>query len=612
MENLFQEFNTTTHFRTYSHESSPSFSANCNVLIALANSRNVRNYTKEIVKATEFLISAAENAEVFDKWNVAPTYSSMLLVHALTAVLSQWDQAKIPQLSDEMVHFRIPALLCQTIIRLPKMQEVNGSWGNLHEYTAYALIAIAHCLKLPWHSTIRKYAEAALSNGRRYLQGLSDNEINTPSYLWIEKVSYGSPVLLKTYLLAAMRSPASQTKWSGTIHATFETSEAFLSHMVPFLRKTPLFMGESPTSVALSLIESSIYLKRLSGGAEGMKIFPARKSVSNKYKQIIPFTWVGCNHLHDHILTSRQMWNMMIISDLIYQADEYMESTVSHFSEQERAQLIIFISQQCGVSDEWLRSGGSPKRRNITSIGENGTLNDSSRCKEAEEILKNFVTYIIQQPILAGSTNNSQRYVAKELCGFLIAHIRHVGDNSRLAQEELGYSELRNGNGHVSNVRTFRDPKIGYFEWLHTIATDDTSCPFAFAFFIALVADKGKELMPSIMAKYVVQSLSLQLGRMCRMYNDYGSLKRDQEEINLNSLNFPEFVESGTCEATAEGGKVALMELADYERKLLQSSLEQLRTLVADKTWRMVKLFVDVTDLYGHIYILKDLTNRTK
>lgn len=44
----------------------------------------------------------------------------------------------------------------------------------------------------------------------------------------------------------------------------------------------------------------------------------------------------------------------------------------------------------------------------------------------------------------------------------------------------------------------------------------------------------------------------MHLGRMCRQYNDYGSLARDQEERNLNSLNFPEFCGLGVKEGKEE------------------------------------------------------------
>lgn len=32
---------------------------------------------------------------------------------------------------------------------------------------------------------------------------------------------------------------------------------------------------------------------------------------------------------------------------------------------------------------------------------------------------------------------------------------------------------------------------------------------------------------------------------MCRMYNDYGSVQRDKEERNLNSVDFEEFNKRG-------------------------------------------------------------------
>ena len=105
------------------------------------------------------------------------------------------------------------------------------------------------------------------------------------------------------------------------------------------------------------------------------------------------------------------------------------------------------------------------------------------------------------------------------------------------------------------------------------------------------------------------------------MYNDYGSLARDTDEQNLNSVNFPEFHLKSRSRARAseetwdERAKSNLLWIADYERQGLQVALALLAAELGDAqqpTVEAVKLFINVTDLYGQIYVLRDIGTRTK
>ncbi|TGO43437.1 hypothetical protein BHYA_0001g00670 [Botrytis hyacinthi] len=108
---------------------------------------------------------------------------------------------------------------------------------------------------------------------------------------------------------------------------------------------------------------------------------------------------------------------------------------------------------------------------------------------------------------------------------------------------------------------------------------------------------------------------------MCRMYNDYGSLARDKAEKNLNSVNFPEFekcagssmsFDATENQTTAElqERKSALMEMAEYERECLLIVKARLRPLVDEKVRGVLDVFVNVTDLYGQIYVARDIATR--
>ena len=148
---------------------------------------------------------------------------------------------------------------------------------------------------------------------------------------------------------------------------------------------------------------------------------------------------------------------------------------------------------------------------------------------------------------------------------------------------------------------------------------------------------------------------------MCRQYNDYGSTQRDRVEGNLNSINFPEFynaskanddcatstamrtvkqntdqdaldhledgsrVSNGGTGAVPQADKSAaksarddekrkreLLVLAEYERSCLDLALGELAKEASDKVMDALNLFVNVTDLYGQIYVARDIGSWTK
>jgi hypothetical protein len=130
------------------------------------------------------------------------------------------------------------------------------------------------------------------------------------------------------------------------------------------------------------------------------------------------------------------------------------------------------------------------------------------------------------------------------------------------------------------------------------------------------------------------------------MYNDYGSLARDREEGNLNCADFllkdldsADQTKTGLKRArassrqeqgeakrqkTAAGygermvesedavAKEKLMGLAQFERQCMQLALARLKnTGFEGKMLEALLLFIDVTDLFGQIFVLKDIGTRT-
>jgi hypothetical protein len=54
-DTMVQHFEGESHFRTYASERDPSFSANCNVLLALLHQQDTIRYEAQILKTARFL-----------------------------------------------------------------------------------------------------------------------------------------------------------------------------------------------------------------------------------------------------------------------------------------------------------------------------------------------------------------------------------------------------------------------------------------------------------------------------------------------------------------------------------------------------------------------------
>jgi hypothetical protein len=129
------------------------------------------------------------------------------------------------------------------------------------------------------------------------------------------------------------------------------------------------------------------------------------------------------------------------------------------------------------------------------------------------------------------------------------------------------------------------------------------------------------------LTRYLSSELGTHLAAMCRMYNDYGSITRDKAEGNVNSINFAEFdtntsmpphplgklgKQSLSNDRIGANKKAELLEIVKYEKSRVIDIQSRLGPLVSARTRCITKLFVDVTDLYGQIYLVRDIASRMK
>ncbi|KAJ5722104.1 Ent-kaurene synthase [Penicillium malachiteum] len=602
LNSLVEYFEAPNHFQTYKLERNPSFSANANTLLALLKAPNVSVYVPQIEKTTRFLLSCWRKGGARDKWNLASEYSQMLLANSLLELLTTWSAGHLTGLSTEIVTFEIPIVLCQLFARTVSRQGENGSWANSIEKTAYSILLLAYMLRLPWPLSLRELAQASLDMGKSYLV-LHASEWSEGEYIWVEKVTYRLPILAEVYSLAAMKILTEALPWSPKLQEMFTVLEKEIGKMSKFFKQLPMFQKASQGMVSLAIAEGHFHSLKLRECR--LEVFPRDNMGMTKdnYLDFIPITWTSVNALFDFALSGEVIWDMMLISMLNYQADEYMESVVGRLPNDclMKFQYEIQIACHDGNLSGLHKLGGCVEDRPLDILpltppdGHNCSKIPDSSSSKAMEVIKRYVNYVRSHRCVMMCPPSTRREVAEEMNRFLHSHMAHNADNARLQGMEADRDDLLDQS---------------YFHWVRTTGANDTSCPYSFAFFLCLISDEGRPCISSAKQKYFARALALHLATMCRQFNDYGSHSRDQQEHNLNSLDFADF--HGNSSNVTEKHKQDLMQIADLERNCMEMCYEYLAKETSTATLARIRVFIGVTDLFGQIYVARDIASRLK
>lgn len=669
---MIQQFESQDHFRTYEMERNPSFSANCNVLLALLHLDDVDQYAAQVSKTLTFVLQKFEHDDVWDKWNLSPQYCLMLVAQVFVKVMQLYDVGHLQLLSGEVVEERIPVALCQILLRTLREQGEDGYWNKSIEETSYSVLTIAQCLCLHWNQRATAKLEDSLERGREYIRRQYPLEKGS-CYFWVEKTTFESELLKVAYCSMAIHSKRSERRSS--TRQTFCIPEADSKRMAQLLSTMPNFTDSHLASVDLILVEASHasrFLRRLRQDIVSRdQILMSR----DKYLDFIPVIWAMCNSKGEHALPAKVVRDMAWLSLLNYQMDEFMETVVGQLDDRHIEILITALRKEFGYDNDRIsihlnqneegheddksqRAAESSKLQNGSDSAtyhnaSSGEKLVSSSVEHVLTVLHRYITHIRTHEAVLASPPHVQSSLAHELHAFLLAHISHNTDNITFQQSNLSIED-----------KGFACPDIkrsSYFTWVHTTGANDTGCPFSFQFFACLVSyssmikgkckeksDCGKYCFESTRAGYVAQSLARRLAVMCRMYNDYGSMVRDKTEGNLNSLDFAEFHvtsvqsamrrKSGDPPSTNENrpevpdncevnwnrptngmklgawdektSKEELMEIAEFERMGMELAMRRLEQIIQDKdVLRMVRVFVDVTDTFGLLYVQKDIAS---
>ena len=543
----------------------------------------------------------------------------MLLAQGLSLTLSLWDRKILGDIPTDLVRDRLPLVLAQILSRTLLNQQHNGSWGSGScEVTAYGILTLKCLSALPFLNSMTAEISAAIKAGRQHLL-LNHGCWADLSYVWIEKVSYGSAALAQTYCFAAMHHSKPAPSWSGTLAALVDPPMGKGIKFIQFFSRLPLYLhlGKDDPTLKLSVLEGYLLLPQLRDVR--LDIFPRTGMAEDQWLEYIPLTWTCCNYLNAPVETELLI-DMIRLSMLNYQADEYMEAVVgTSFSDQHDV-IHALIRKLC--AEPAVPSPLLPRKRQHAALEgaeTDGILNGHAaahprsddtaedRLAGVEKVLTTYITHILAHPSVLRAPVRTRTRLRRALAAFLSAHVTQNRDNMLLAQQPP--------LDEPGSAAPFAAARISFYQWVHTVSADHTSGPFSWIFYECLIGRAGVETWGDAKKRYVAEEAGRKLSTMCRMYNDYGSVQRDRAERNVNSLDFPEFhvgVGGGGGQEKADQRKADLMYLAEYERECLNRALERLGGMTEKGTMTRVRLFVNVTDLYGQIYVARDIASRMK
>ncbi|RYP09462.1 hypothetical protein DL764_001287 [Monosporascus ibericus] len=652
VESLIHTYEASEHFITYPQERNHSFSANCNVLILLLVREDRAQQLPQIVKAARFVTNQVFKSHVKEKWHLNELYWMMLLGRAYELLFNH-DEIAIklfglaPNLRED-----IPMVSLYMLMRILRVQKRDGSWDGICEVTSYGILALSSLGKLPWIQQLGNGGIiAAMALGKSFLHS-KRGEWGKGEYLWVEKVTYSSDVLSEAYCLAGafvpMPSIVQPELTPSSRSQTFFLPDKLLVGMRNsgnLLARTPLCSKIQPYALHAAEMQACFAMQALQ--QQLPNIFPRTAKGKDKYAFIIPLALTLCAEVHGCLVSLSGLYEMMVLSILNFHVDEYMEGIVErHFTEHLdviRSIVRQIFTEFSPCAQNGMTNGSKecmgPTSQDSEDLGtrRNGVIQsqrdapqDRPTFDNVRLVLHRFVAHILRHPAVVSCPTRLQTQLAFELETFLLAHITHAQDNYRLrAQWHVnGNSSANiNDNGNNTVARSspvqYHEPGRTFYHWVRSTSADHTSCPFSFIFFNCLVhaglsktnqVDSG--VLRSARTAYLAEDACRHLASLCRMYNDFGSLGRDTDECSLNSVNFPEFfhvVERTAAPITHSNAKTELMWIAEYERRGLETAMELLEhELGSNEVVGALRLFIDLTDLYGQIYVLRDVGTRTQ
>lgn len=475
-QGLIVQYETRESFKTYTQDRNPSFRTNCHVLQSLldllpSNSQQI----PQIEKCITFICSMwwTTNGRIEDQsvsgrtprisrkanrfqQNTSANYPTMLMAKVFMRLVQVWEQGFIPVPDDQSTRDKVIISLFQALTRTLQSQNSDGSWGSgpRCETTAYAIITLAKLASLSSAPRVKMQTVLAIKNGREYL---SKNYLpfSEPELVWMGKTTSGSSTLHQAYILAALQAPIPKQQSGPTLESHFEIPLAKFTIQTKYYGRQAWFANTPEWLIQASLIEGHLFLSQMKDVRYA--VFPSDDLAEDQHFGYIPFMWIAANSIENRHIGAEFLYQMMILSILNRQFEDYMENVVGEafagcMFEIEDIIQSIFLELEMYSKDQCFCGDPNETSRSSTAT----TISD------VRSVLYRFVSHILNHPYVLIASTHDQAQLICELQSFLLSRV----------------SQLSNG-GCTEGVQTAKTP------------TDQTIHPYTFAFLTCIVGNQG-------------------------------------------------------------------------------------------------------------------------
>lgn len=551
------------------------------------------------------------------------------MAKAFIRLVRLWEQGLVPLPNDPSIRDKVIISLFQALTRTLQSQNPDGSWGSGQrcETTAYAVIILTKLASLSSAPRVRTQSTLAIKNGRDYL---SKNYLpfSEPELVWTGKTTSGSSTIHQAYILAALQAPVPKQQSGPTIESHFEIPLARVTIQTKYYGRQAWFAKTPEWLIQASLIEGHLFLPLIRDVRYA--VFPSDNLPDDQHFDYIPFMWILANSVEKRLIGAEFLYQMMILSVLNRQFEEYMVNVVGEtfagcmFEIEDIIQSIfqeleLYSKDQCFCGNH-----GNETSRSSTAT----TISD------VRSALYRFISHILNHPYVLMASTNDQAQLICELQSFLLSRV----------------SQLSN-RGYTEGVQAAKAP------------TDQTVHPYTFAFLTCIVGNQGLSggvgLRKDFLENPEQQFLAADLIRHVSIISFMSSNAEEQQttappmQVRLRSTSFGSsqrsFDRSSSSASTASsyygeegfspvspvssvsstsngspnaskfpGGSsslpfqstsaaseqsLQLTRLLRHERRSLNLCLDSLREAGVDRpTANVLKLFVDFTELSEQIY----------
>ena len=577
----------------------------------------------------------------------------MLMSQAFEKLLQSWDSGRLPSLHKELIHTRNPLTLFQAMVTTLQTQSLDGSWGlrqPSREITAYAILILKALVAIPWLMHFAGEIHWAINRASEYLISTRE-QWGIDDYIWIGKTTYALPPVSRAYCLAALCANKSFTWSKGTEQLAVLPFDK-IAKLSKFFANLPMFSNDKRWMLEAAVTEGFFWLPQLVRIRSD--VFPYDDLTKYKYLEYIPFTWIATNRRNGSPLSNKTLWELMSVALLLHQLDEFMESAVcsqEQLKEIERVKELVKRLCTCPRHDEADSPGNrytvthnssgdelctkdvstsrfaadnappnAHEERNNQLSHEKVTNGLHSQMTNIESTITHFTSRILAHPAVVQSPSHIRLHLHQQLECYILAHIAHGEANARFASEQHSTSSLHDNHDaqNLPTIKTFPALQLDYYTWTTAVSARDIGCSFMYNLFTILASpNPSQPFFQGAKQRWYSARADHHLAVMCRQYNDYGSLARDATEWNLNSLNFAEFHEGQSGSRDEAAMKADLFAIAEFERESLDHAMRKLDGELKGTekgAWKMdaLRVFVDTADLYGQLYVARDISPRVK